>query len=55
MRSPHKGKNPDDEGFSRQMSLFSKNRGKNQEDRKESIKSVSSQKYPNIHNLGSIK
>ena len=44
MRSPHKGKNADEEVFSRQMSLFSKNRGKHQEERKGSIKSVSSQK-----------
>ena len=55
MRSPHRDKNPIDEGFSRQMSLFKKNRGKHQEERKESIKSVSSQKYPNINHHGSIK
>jgi hypothetical protein len=55
MRSPHKGKNADEEVFSRQMSVFSKNRGKNQEERKESIKSSGSQKQPNImHHQSSI-
>jgi hypothetical protein len=44
MRSPHKVNNADQEVFSRQMSLFSKNRGKHQEERKGSIKSVGSQK-----------
>jgi len=44
MKSPNKGKYADEEVFSRQMSIFRKNSANNQEERKESIKSVGSQK-----------